>query len=250
MAIAPPGILRRIPPSPPAPPADYQVLLGSKLRLLFDVRSGGEFAPGRWISHGAAVGGIRVRAPSVVRRPRVEVDGFGHFGGAGVIRLSPTNHLCMQAEKISNLVPVGTRVEGFLIGRANTLVVTGAVCGVVDTAASTQSGASFDADASAMVGYAGGNVPSAFTDTASPHMFSVDLGEDSLKRLRIDNAIVATGGAGAVTTATTQAAVGGFATGWTSSADFLIAQWGVISPPMTDAERARFLEIARNDWRF
>ena len=230
---------------------DYKQLLVGKLRAAWDVRHGGEFAPGKWISHRDIVSGIKLTAPSEAARPRAEADVLGYFRGQRVIRLSPTNHLKMVNENIPNLVPVGTRPEVFFIGRANTLVVTGGICGVADANASSTSGAQFDSDGAAVDGYVGGLQTAAFSDTASAHLFTADLGEDNRRRVRIDNAIVATSGAtGAVNNPTTQAAVGGYATGFTTSADWYIAAWGVISPPMTDAERAQFYAIAREDWGF
>jgi hypothetical protein len=251
MTFAKPGILRLIPSGPNPVIWDYQQLLAGKLRAAWDAREGGEFAPGLWVSHRDVVSGLRVVAPSDAERPLCVADG-SNFRGQRVIGITQTNNRRMVTQAMPNVVPVAARPEVFMVARLpNGAAQSGNLCGCADAGAGSTAGASLWANGSGGLNAIVGSVAmgAAYADTANVHLFTA-ANEGATSRFLIDNApFASTTGAGAAL-ATTQAAVGGFATGFTATVNAFVALWGIVCPAMTDAERAQLLEIARNDWAF
>lgn len=250
MTFARPNILRKIPESPPPLTSDYRLLLAGKLRAAWDVRYGGEFAAGVWISHADVVSGIRVAAPSVGERPLAVADGT-RFRGRPVIGTTAASGRRMLTRAMPDIVPVGTKPEIFVVARLpNGASQSGNLCGCADATASVTSGASFWTNSTDIVSIAGGQALLPFAST-SVHLFSA-FADDTAHHMLIDNGQAAEQASGLqpVSTGVVQAAVGGFATGFTTSIDAFVALWGIVCPAMTTAERARLLEIVRNDWWF
>lgn len=248
MTFARPGILRRIPTGPNPVTGDYLQLLAGKLRAAWDVREGGEFGPGVWISHADAISGIQVAAAAVVNRPRAVVDG-SNFAGVRVIELNSSVPRSMRAP-INNLVPAGSGAEVYCVGRITAYAARG-LCGFADAA--SNSGAFLRVTATGITGVvADAPVPAPFADT-QVHLFTSFYDNDADTACVTIDGVLQPGAvpAGLTTAGVSQAAVGGFATGSvTLTADAYVAMWGIANPPMTTAERARFCEIARNDWAF
>lgn len=251
MTFAKRNILRRIPTGPTPVITDYVQLLGPKLRVAYDVREGGDFAPGAWISHKDLVSGLLVTAPAPAQRPGCIVDG-AYFRGRSIIRITFANSLKMINANVPNIVPAGTRAEVYAIARIPSFGGSGNLCGSGDPGAASNSGASMWRASGGVTlnACSGGDVSGPFTDTASVHLLSSHLDASLTRRALVDNVEVGSSGPGLVAFPTTQIAIGGFATGFVSSTDAHVAAWGIVAPPMTDAERAQFLEIARADWGF
>lgn len=252
MTLARPGILRRIPTGPNPVIWDYRALLAGKLRAAWDVRQGGEFAPGLWVSHRDVVSGLRVAPLADSERPLAVVDGT-NFRGARVINVTQTQNRRMVTQAMpSNVVPIAARPEVFMVARLpNGATQSGNICGCADAAAGSNAGASFwsggGGSLSAIAGSAALSAP--YADTTGVHLFTA-ANEGATSRFLIDNAPFASSSGAGANVGTTQAAVGGFATGFVSSINAFVALWGIVCPAMTDAERAQLLAIARQDWGF
>lgn len=249
MTFAKANVLRKIPTGPNPVIWDYKQLLGSKLRAAWDVRVGGEFDDGVWVSHTDVVSGIRVEAPTPAQRPLAQVDG-SNFRGRRAIRLTAAGPRKMVTQAMPDVVPVNTRPEVFMVARLPSGVTpSGNLCGCANALADPRAGASFWTNGSALNGVAAGATSVAYADTTGVHLFSA-FADDTQSRLLIDNVQVATGALDTTLFATTQAAIGGFATGYIVTNDAFAALWGICCPAMTSEERAQFFAIARADWGF
>lgn len=249
MTFARRDILRKIPTGPNPAANDYLTLLSGKLRALWDPRFGGEFGPGVWLSHTDRVGSIKL-APPAGGEPLCVLDG-ANFRGQRIVGITKTPARRMYTQAMPNVVTPGARPEVFVIARLPTAAEVGNLCGCGDVAASSSAGASLwcngSGNISSIVG--SGQATTPITDTANVHLYS-SANEGATTSLSIDNVVVATGAGAGAAAITVQAAVGGFQTGFGSTVTAFVALWGIVCPVMTTAERARLLEIARNDWGF
>lgn len=246
MTWAKPNVLRKIPTGPNPVIWDYRTLLAGKLRAAWDVRYGGEFAAGEWLSHRDVVSGIRV-APDF-SRPTAVPDGT-HFRGRRVIGITNIGR-CMNTRDMPNVVPNGSKPEVFLVARLpNGASQFGFLCGCTDASADIQAGASMRTSSGNLSTNAAGNVSVAYADTTNVHLFNA-FGEGSAHKQLIDNVEVGSAASFSVINRTTQAGVGALATGFTAGINAFVALWGICCPAMTSEERAQFYAIAREDWGF
>lgn len=248
MTFAPRNILRKIPTGPNPPPSDLFTLLGSKLRVFFDARFGGEFAPGVWTAHADQVSGLRLAAPSPGTRVLCEADGT-NFRGVRVQRISSTGDTKLVARGIpARLLPLSSRSEVFCVARLLT-IASSCICGAADDATTLSSGAQLFGNNASSLGVTNGNthLTFPFSDTSAPHVFG-GANDSGTERAFVDGAQVASGATLGTSFTATQVAVGGFDVGFGTSANAYVAAWGVVMPIMTDAERAIAYSILRNDW--
>lgn len=247
MTFAPPDIMRKLRPSTPKAPSDIYTLLGSRLKCSFDARFGFETGNKLWQAHKDLAQGIVVRAPSG-QEPLQVVDG-SNFRKVPVIGIRNAGSRKMVGPQLPALVNRLAPIETFCVARSLGQTPNGVLVGYAD-APSTSSGGSWiitnSAFASAVSG--GVQVTVAFTDTASVHLFeSIQDGTNTYYAL--DGSVLASFAIGFRASAA-QLSVGGFELGTTSSADANVAAWGVISPPLSDAERVIFTDILRHEWGF
>ena len=244
-------VLRKIPTGPNPPPSDLFTLLGSDLRVFYDTRFGGEFAPGLWTAHRDLVSGLRLSAPSLATRVASAADG-SNFKGRQVQRIASAGNTKLTNRFCGNIVPAGSTPEIFMVARVVTFPAAFAqIVGCANAFGSTSVGAQlYVVNATTYASVVGGAQTAAtFSDTSAPHIFdSFNDGANSVNL--VDNTVISTVPVPATAFDTEQIAVGGLQVGFTISADAFVAAWGIINPPMTSAKRTRFNDILRNDWGF
>lgn len=249
MTFARPQDLKKHYSGPQPAASDVMALLGAKLACYFDTRVSGVTEGGFWRQHTDLARGLTVRALSDATRPVAIVDG-ANFKGRQVIRnVGGTAQGMVSAGALSQLAPIGSNVEIFAVARVSPASV-GTVVGCANAAASITSGAQiYTVNGTQLRAAIGVEAVATYSLPATPKLITGrrDGGATILTENVAELAIQA--GAG-VSQATTQLACGSLATGFVAAAEAFIGAWGICVPALTDAERARLLEIVRNDWGF